>query len=279
MKERIIVAAVCLPFLFIILFFLPSYVFAALAALVCSICAYELQTAIGGRESVNIRICVYSAFSAALIPIGVYFDVGNLVFQAVFLILLSILFVESIIVFRSKRQISFARIVITLFRGTLIPLMLSSLVALKTMPEGRLLVLLPVISAFLTDAGAYFAGKFFWKRRAFPLVSPKKTIEGCIGGLITGIISMVVYGVILVFTSFHSVVFWALLLYGLIGSVLTELGDLAFSLIKREYNIKDYGNLLPGHGGMLDRFDSMIFTAPAIYLLMSVIPAIVPYRG
>jgi phosphatidate cytidylyltransferase len=273
MKERIIVAVICLPFLFIILFFLPSYVFAALAALVCAICAYELQTAVG--DNGNVRICVYSAFSAALIPIGVYFNVGNLVFQAVFLILLSVLFVESIIVFRSKKQITFARIVIALFGGALVPLMLSSLVALKTMPEGRILVLLPVISAFLTDAGAYFAGKFFGKRKAFPLISPKKTVEGCIGGLAVGIVSIVIYGVILVFTSFHSVIFWALILYGLIGAVLTELGDLAFSLIKREYDIKDYGNLLPGHGGMLDRFDSMVFTAPAMYLLMSVIPAIV----
>jgi len=273
LKERIIVAVICLPILFIILFFLPAYVFAALVALICAISAYELQTSIGGEG--NTRICIYAAFSAALIPIGTYFGVGDMVFQAVFLVLMSILFIEAILVFRLKRQISFARIMTTLFGGTLIPLMLSSLVSLKTLPEGRLLVLLPVISAFLTDAGAYFTGKFLGKRRAFPLVSPKKTVEGCIGGLVVGIASMVVYGAILVLTTFHGIVFWALILYGLIGGVLTELGDLAFSLVKREYNIKDYGRLLPGHGGMLDRFDSMVFTAPAMYLLMSVIPAIV----
>jgi len=272
-KERIIVAAICLPFLFIILFFLPSYVFAALVALICAISAYELQTAIWGEG--NIRVCIYAAFSAALIPIGAYFEVGDMVFQAVFLVLMCLLFVEAIPVFRSKRQISFAKILVTLFGGTLIPLMLSSLVSLKTMPEGRLLVLLPVISAFLTDAGAFFTGRFLGKRRAFPLISPKKTVEGCIGGLAVGIAAMVIYGVILVLTTFHGVVFWALILYGLIGGALTILGDLAFSLVKREYNIKDYGRLLPGHGGMLDRFDSMIFTAPAIYLLMSVIPAII----
>ena len=143
------------------------------------------------------------------------------------------------------------------------------------MPEGRLLVLLPVISAFVTDAGAYFVGVFLGKRRAFPLVSPKKTVEGCIGGLAVGAAAMVIYGVILIFTTFHDVVFWALILYGIIGGVFTELGDLAFSLIKREYNVKDYGRLLPGHGGILDRFDSMVFAAPAIYLLVSVIPAII----
>ena len=273
MKERIIVAIVCLPFLFIILFFLPSYIFAALVAIVCAICAYELYTSIMGDS--NTRVCVYSTFSAALIPIGTYFGVGGLVFQAVILVLMSLLFVESIIVFRSKKQIPFVRIVISLFGGALIPLMLSSLVALKAAPEGRLFVLLPVISAFLTDAGAYFVGKFLGKRAAFPLVSPRKTVEGFVGGLITGVVSLAMYGVVLVLTTFHGVIFWALILYGLVGGAFTELGDLAFSLVKREYNIKDYGRLLPGHGGMLDRFDSMVFTAPAIYLLTLVMPAIV----
>ena len=273
MKDRIIVAAICLPILFIVLFFLPTYVFAALIALICAISAYELQTSVGGEG--NTRICIYASFSAALIPIGTLFDIGALVFPAVFLVLMSLLFVEAILVFRSKRQIPFSKILVTLFGGTLVPLMLSSLVSLKSMPEGRLLVLLPVISAFLTDAGAYFIGVFFGKRKAFPLISPKKTVEGCIGGLAAGTASMVIYGVVLVFTTFHGVVFWALILYGIIGGVLTELGDLSFSLIKREYNIKDYGSLLPGHGGMLDRFDSMVFTAPAIYLLMAVIPAII----
>jgi len=262
-----------LPFLFIILFFLPAYVFATLVSLICAISAYELQTAIWGEG--NARICIYAAFSAALIPIGAYFEAGAMVFQAVFLVLMSLLFVEAILVFRSKRQISFAKILVTLFGGAIIPMMLSSLISLKTMPEGRLLVLLPVITAFSTDAGAYFTGKLLGKRKAFPLVSPKKTVEGCVGGLAAGVASTVLYGAVLVLTTFHGVVFWALILYGFIGGFLTELGDLAFSLVKREYNIKDYGSLLPGHGGMLDRFDSMIFTAPAIYLLMSVIPAIV----
>jgi len=272
LKRRIAVAVIFVPILFVVLFFLPPYVFAAVVALICAVCAYELLHAIGvkGHE----RAGIYTVFSAVLIPVGVYFDITALVFTAVSLVLLCLMFVEAILVYKSKKQISLAQILIVVLAGALIPLMLSSLISLKNMREGRLIVLLPIISAFITDAGAYFIGVFFGKKRPFLLVSPKKTVEGCIGGLATGTFAMMVYGVILVFTTLHQVAFWALLLYGVIGGVLTELGDLAFSLIKREYDVKDYGRLLPGHGGMLDRFDSMVFTAPAIYLLMAVIPAV-----
>ena len=273
MKERLVVAAIFVPILFIVLFFLPPYALAAVMSIVCAISAYELVHAIGAKE--NERITIYAVFSAALIPIGAYFGVSELVFTAVFLILLCFVFVEAIIVFRTKREISFAQIMTTLFGGLLIPFFLSSLVSLKVMQEGRLLVLLPVISAFITDGGAFFIGRFLGKHRAFPLISPKKTVEGYVGGLVIGTAAIIIYGFIVYSATLYEVRFWALILYGIIGAVVTELGDLAFSLVKREFDIKDFGRLLPGHGGALDRFDSMVFAAPAMYLLISVIPAIV----
>lgn len=272
MKNRIIIAAIFIPLLFIVMFYLPPYVLAAVVALVCAVSAYELQHAIDGKK--NDRISIYTVFSAVLIPVGTYFEAGAPVFMGVSLVLMCLMFVEAIIAFGTIRKITFTQILTTLFGGALIPLMLSSLISLKNMPEGRLFVLIPVISAFITDGGAYFTGVFLGKRKAFPRISPKKTVEGCVGGLVIGTASIIIYGVVLVFTTFHIVTFWALLLYGIIGAVLTELGDLAFSLVKREFNIKDYGKVLPGHGGMLDRFDSMIFAAPAIYLLVILIPAI-----
>jgi len=272
-KTRLIAAAIFVPIIFIVLFFLPPYVLAGLIALISAISAYELLCAIGGKH--NDRIKIYAVFSAVIIPLGVYFGLAGIILPAVILILMSLLFVEAIIGFKTIRKITFPQILTTIFAGALIPLMLSSLINLKQMPEGHLLVLLPIISAFITDAGAYFTGMLAGKKKVFPLVSPKKTVEGCLGGLVFGTLAMLIYGVIIIFTTMNEVVFWALIIYGLVGSVLTQLGDLAFSLVKREFEIKDYGRLIPGHGGMLDRFDSMIFAAPAIYLLVMLIPAII----
>jgi len=272
-KTRILAAVILVPLIFIVLFFLPPYVLAVVVSLICAISAYELLHAIGGKQ--NERVRLYAVFSAVIIPIGAYFDITYIVFPAVFLVLMSLIFLEAIIGFKTIRKISFAQILTTLFAGTLIPLMLSSLIDLKQMPGGHLLVLLPIISAFVTDAGAYFTGLAMGKKKVFPHVSPKKTVEGCIGGLAIGTLAILIFGVIIVFTTLNIVVFWALIIYGIIGSVLSQLGDLAFSLVKREFDIKDYGRLIPGHGGMLDRFDSMIFAAPAMYLLVTLIPAII----
>ena len=270
MISRIVIALIWVPLLLIVLFFLPPYFFTGVVVLICSISAYELMHSIGTKG--NERITIYSVFSAALIPIGAYFGVMMLVFLAVSLALMVLAFFEAILVFRKGKPIPLTQILITLFGGALLPLMLSTLVGMRNMPEGHLIVLAPVISAFVTDGGSYFIGVFFGKRKAFPHVSPNKTVEGCIGGLLIGMIAMAIYGVVLVYATPYYIYFWALILYGFIGAVFTEFGDLAFSLIKREFNIKDYGRILAGHGGVLDRFDSMVFTAPAIFLLVTAIP-------
>jgi len=153
--------------------------------------------------------------------------------------------------------------------------MISCLISLKTMPYGYLLVFLPVISAALTDSGAYFTGVAIGKRKAFPKISPGKTVEGCIGGLIAGTAGLLLFGIVLANTTSLTVIYPILALYGIIGAIVTELGDLFFSLIKRKCNIKDYGKLIPGHGGVLDRFDSMTFAAPTLYLLMILIPSFI----
>lgn len=122
-----------------------------------------------------------------------------------------------------------------MFGGIVIPAFLSTLVLLKGMESGRYLVLLPVISAFLTDAGAYFVGVFFGKHKGITRVSPNKSLEGYAGGILFGGLFMLLYGAILHQFGGIEVNFPLMVVYGLVGSAITELGDLSFSLIKRQY--------------------------------------------
>lgn len=133
-----------------------------------------------------------------------------------------------------------------------------------------MLLLLP----WMADGGGYFIGSALGKHKLCPDISPKKTIEGVIGGFVFCLIAALVMG--LVFQVFIirdcRVNFVALVIMAFLVSAASVLGDVFFSLIKRQLNIKDYGTIFPGHGGVLDRFDSIIFTAPLILAVQSVIP-------
>lgn len=128
-------------------------------------------------------------------------------------------------------------------------------------------LLLPFIIAWATDTGAYFTGYFLGKHKLAPEMSPKKTVEGAIGGVLLAIILTVVYGLIL-YGSFYTIGMIKYAIVGCAGSVLAQIGDLAASCIKRDFGKKDYGTLLPGHGGLMDRFDSVLFVAPYVLFMI-----------
>lgn len=124
---------------------------------------------------------------------------------------------------------------------------------------GHLYVWIIFIISFATDTFAYFSGYLFGKHKLIPKVSPKKTVEGSIGGILGSIACCAVFGYI------FKLQIIPLVIIGLIGSVVAQFGDLFASSIKRYVGIKDYGKLIPGHGGILDRFDSVILVAPFVY--------------
>lgn len=130
--------------------------------------------------------------------------------------------------------------------------------------NGILTVWLIYISAWGADTAAYFVGRFFGKHKMAPVLSPKKTVEGALGGIIGAGLFGVLFN--LVFDRQQGNV-WQFFVICACGAVISIFGDLTASAIKRDRGIKDYGNLIPGHGGILDRFDSVIFTAPVIYFL------------
>lgn len=128
---------------------------------------------------------------------------------------------------------------------------------------------LPFIFAFGSDTGAYFIGSKFGKHKLTPELSPKKSVEGAVGGVVTAALLSSIYAFIchkMYSLSINFVLIFAIT--GAIGSIAAQFGDLAASSIKRYVKIKDYGNIMPGHGGVLDRFDSVLFTLPLVYILM-----------
>ena len=169
---------------------------------------------------------------------------------------------------------SFEKLAATAFCSFIIPYLFSAFVRIGVALDGRFYILLPLIIAFISDAGGLFVGMSMGRHKLAPEISPKKSVEGAIGGLIAALLGTVIYGlVILIFFDFK-VNFFLLIIYGLLGSVVSQIGDLSFSYIKRQYGIKDYGHILAGHGGILDRFDSVIFCAPFVEMMCVIAPAL-----
>ena len=137
-------------------------------------------------------------------------------------------------------------------------------------------MLLTFICAWSCDTFAYFTGRFFGKHKLIPHVSPNKTVEGSVGGVVGAMVICIVYLLIVKNVFDTNMLTWSNVVvegavYGLVGGALSQLGDLIASAIKRDTGIKDFGWIFPGHGGFMDRFDSVMFIAPIMYILPMVI--------
>lgn len=168
------------------------------------------------------------------------------------------------------KNVDIKDIMVTFFGFFYVCFLISHIYLVRQYIYGKFFVWLIFICAFGCDTGAYFSGMFFGKHKLIPALSPKKTVEGAIGGVITATTIAVIYGIVInkyfMLENVNTVVLC--IITGIAGSVLSQIGDLAASSIKRYVNLKDYGNLIPGHGGILDRFDSVLFTAPVVYYIM-----------
>lgn len=242
--------------LFVAVIFAPPIVLYVALFLVCAGMLYETYRVMDAKLPLQIV-----GFLAEILLFGVFFTnrIGIAFFCAIFL------FMTAIVVLRGKCN---SKDVLSLGMVTLyITSAILSLVVLRA-NFNVFALLLPFVIAWLTDTGAYFIGYFFGKHKLAPEMSPKKTIEGAIGGIIFAVIATVAYGIIL-YGNFNTMGMIKYAIVGGAGAVVAQVGDLAASCIKRDFNKKDYGSLLPGHGGLMDRFDSVLFVAP--YVLFMVI--------
>ena len=161
-----------------------------------------------------------------------------------------------------------SQIIAAFFGFFYVAVMLSCIYLTRSLDGGRYLVWLIFLCSWGCDTCAYCVGMLFGKHKMSPKLSPKKSVEGAVGGVIGAAVLTLIYG--FMFKGYMGEdVPYIFMMAGICaaGALLSMVGDLAASAIKRNYDIKDYGKLIPGHGGILDRFDSVIFTAPVIYFL------------
>ena len=165
-------------------------------------------------------------------------------------------------------KFNFDQVIFAFFVFIYTGLLISFMIHTRNMNNGKWLIWLTFISSWGCDTCAYCFGMLFGKKKLTKILSPKKTVEGAIGGITGAVIISLIFTVFIVkHTSISSDAFYKIPLITLVGAVLSEIGDLLASGIKRDSSIKDFGNIIPGHGGILDRFDSVIFISPVIYIL------------
>lgn len=274
MKQRIITGALALLVLVAALFCYNTIVFNIFISLIGSMAVYEL---LHSTSLVKNKALIVSSFIYALI-VPFFEVVGNRYFS----IYITVLFICVLfaVLLCCHNTVRFEEIAVSFFFSLAVPIAFSMTVLLRDYKtHGIFYTVLICAAAWLTDTGAYFVGCAIGKHKLAPVISPKKTIEGAVGGLSFSVILFIVLciGYRALLENRGTVIeinFLNAVIIALICSAVGMIGDLVASVIKRQTGIKDYGKLLPGHGGIMDRFDSFIFVAPTLYLLIRILPII-----
>ncbi len=281
MAKRIVTA------LFLIAFAVVNLIFYQTVLLPISVTAitfgiiYEIYKVIGlsGKKKLIIITFLYvmaNVFSTYILEVQLntqFYEIFNKMNLFLNFVLVLILFTIFIIY---HKKITFVQVSSAIAVTGLITYSMNILQKIAYMEEnvGAFYLVLTLCSAWLADTGAYFVGTFFGKHKLCPEISPKKTVEGLIGGVVTNALILVAISYVYFNFIFEGQTNFNYILIGIIGAfsaLIGTAGDLTASLIKRNYGIKDFSNFLPGHGGITDRFDSVIFVAPFIYLVFQFI--------
>ena len=277
MKTRIITSVVAIAVFvpFCIFSKEPWFLFVIFCEIVALLGTYEMLKCIGLHKSVFISVISYPAVFACVLMTRLVATCGEY-FLGVSFIYFTLIFLSVSASTFSKGRISVKDAAVGAVMTIYISFSASCILLLRDMelfgaPEqinvGAYLYLLVFVFAWLPDIGGYFVGMAFGKHKLIPNVSPKKTVEGFFGGIIFSLVASVVYSIVIGFKSDDIAGFFVFALLSIVCAVVSVFGDLIFSLIKRQYGIKDYGFIFPGHGGILDRFDSVLAVAPFFYML------------
>lgn len=281
MKKRTITSIVLLIltalFIACIYTVLPMLVLAAFSA----IAVYEVATCAQVKNKATIALGSAFAFAYPIVMTsswceGIRAHVPMTV-VAVFYVLLML-----IVMLIGYDITKFEHVAIVMVASVFIPFGLTAVLRFRDIymqfpqrfvkQDGVYIILFAAICAFATDSGAYLAGKLFGKHKMAPKISPKKTVEGAVGGVVLCVVLNVI--ALLIFQKITNHIpfpYWQMILISIFLSVLGMMGDLTASVIKRNYDVKDYGKIFPGHGGIMDRFDSALFVFSALYAILFLI--------
>jgi phosphatidate cytidylyltransferase len=261
MAKRLISSAVGIFILIVVLFSNNMYLLEGCVTIVAMFSMYELFRAVGLWKYKGLAIsgCVFGV-------VIMFFQFSGIPsFYGLILLFIVTLFMFLII---GYGKIKFSHICMSFLISVVVPVFLLQIVNIRFMTHGKYLIYLIFIASFVTDAVAFFVGRAIGRRKFAPAISPNKTLEGAIGGAVGGILGFMVFGIIMEHVFALEPNYLMLLLVGAAACIIAEIGDLAASAIKREFDIKDFGDVMPGHGGVMDRFDSVLFVAPLLSLLL-----------
>lgn len=276
MKQRIITGLSLATFFALSLFTLYTAFFPFMLSILSVLAVYEIQRVIGLK---NFPIRILSYIVSVALPFIINYDLAQLMVPY-FIIYIIIIFLFLIL---DYDNVHFSQVAIVIFTSISIPFAFGSVLLIRdfyvsypnifSKNESVFFILLAIFSAGLADAFAYFIGSRYGKHKLSPKISPKKSIEGAIGGLVGAPIMCIV--IFIIYKKFlldqTTITYLGVGIASLILSVISMIGDLAASTLKRNYNAKDFSNILPGHGGIMDRFDSQLFVLPTMYAIIELV--------
>ena len=265
MKQRIISALAGVIVLVLVLLG-NQYVFDVVVALISAVAIYEIIGATGLKEHKLMTIVAILLPAALIIASylpGEFF--GGIIFLFIAIMLIIMLF--------SQGKYSFSKTAMFIATSVMVALAFNYVTLVRRLGNGNLDVLVVLIGCWITDTCAYFTGMLCGKHKLAPEISPKKTIEGSIGGIVGETVILTAYACVAANIMGNITVnIWSAVIVGIVSGVISQFGDLCASIIKRENGVKDFGHIMPGHGGVMDRFDSFLFVAPVVYYILSAFP-------
>lgn len=261
MKSRILVAVIGVPVLVWVVLWAPPAVMLAALCVLAGIGGLELQRCVSGVEWSEI-VTISTVFP--VFTVVWYYERPDWI-GLLFVLEIVLLFGAAII---RAGGIRFNQIMAALFGGVFIGYSFSAFLRLEEAGIHRAYLLLPFILSFACDTFAYFAGRAFGRHKLAPKVSPHKTVEGSVGGMLGNVVCGLLFAVVMDRCFDAGIGYGMMIILSLLCGIVAQIGDLSFSLIKREFGIKDYGHLFLEHGGVLDRFDSVLFVTPVVEIVL-----------